>query len=88
MAGKLDEISEAIGGLRVRVENLAQGINHNRELADKRHKENTDRLSAIEQTLAGLVSDRRLVVVMISTAVGGIMWLASYLLPWLFRKWQ
>jgi hypothetical protein len=51
MAGKLDEISVSIGSLLAKVENLGTSIAANRSEADRRHRENTDRLNRIDEVL-------------------------------------
>jgi len=86
MAGKLDEISQAIGGLQAKFDALDYGIRENRRVADCRHSENKTRLEQIEGTLRSLVSDRNKVVIAISVVTGLIMWLATQLGPAILTK--
>lgn len=75
VAGKLDEISLAIGEMRGELRSLnrsvatnqeeTRSLNHsvttNREHADQRHEENIDRLDTIAATIAPLVNDVQLI---------------------------
>jgi hypothetical protein len=86
MTGKLDEISEAIGGLRSKFDALDKNIIANRHIADERHQENTTRLGEIEKTLAALAADRRIAIVGISIATGAFMWVLSHIAPALLER--
>lgn len=54
MSGNIDEMSHAIGGLRSDVKTLFRKVEDSQREADKRHRENTERLDGIERTLAPL----------------------------------
>lgn len=86
MAGKLDEISEAIGGLRARFESLSDDIIENRTIANTRHTENKKRLDTIEVSLTSLASDRRVAMVVISLITGTLMWLVAWLVTPILTK--
>ncbi len=86
MAGKLDEISEAIGGLRARLDALGDGSHENRRIADDRHKENKSRLDTIDDKIALLASDRRVAIVIVSTVTAGVLWLISNIVPSFISK--
>ncbi len=51
MAGKLDEISEAIGRLRASVGDIQKRMEENRKLQDRRHEDNTAALRDLGQKL-------------------------------------
>lgn len=86
MSGQLDQISEAIGGLRARLDSVNDKIDTNRRMQDKRHEENTSRLTSMEQALALLTSDRRVAVIIISIITGAIMWVAGHFVTAILGK--
>jgi len=51
MAGKLDEISEAIGRLRASVADIQKRMEESRKLQDRRHADNTAALRDLGQKL-------------------------------------
>lgn len=51
MAGKLDEISEAIGRLRASVADIQKRMEENRKLQDRRHADNSAALRDLGQKL-------------------------------------
>ena len=51
MAGKLDEISRAIGSLETSVRDLKQRIDENRDLQARRHADNSAALRELAQKL-------------------------------------
>jgi hypothetical protein len=51
MAGKLDEISEAIGRLRASVADIQKRMEESRKLKDRRHADNTAALRDLGQKL-------------------------------------
>lgn len=88
MAGKLDEISEAIGGIRSDLKAMDRNIGENRRVQDERHTENKGRLDKIEETLSALASDRRVAVVIISIITGAIMWVTGHFATAFLARWK
>ena len=82
----LDEISEAIGGLRSDVRALNEKVCANREVADERHKENREELVTIKTTLTALVSDRNKVVAVIGVIIAGVTWAVPYFFTAISKK--
>lgn len=51
---KLDEISRIIGGIESELKSLGRSMDRDRELADDRHRENTDNLEQISGRVENL----------------------------------
>lgn len=82
----LDEISEAIGGLRAEVRSLNARVCDNRQVADERHRENKSELITIKTTLTSLVSDRNKVVAIIGVVIAAVTWGVPYFFAAVMKK--
>jgi len=78
MAGKLDEISEAIGRLRASVADIQRRMEENRKLQDRRHVDN----SAALRDLAEKLDKHAAAVDMIRPTVAALELSRSKLTTW------
>lgn len=78
MPGKLDEISEAIGALRASVADIQRRMDENRELQDRRHKDNSTAL----RDLATKLDQHAAAVATMQPAVAALVLSRSKLVAW------
>jgi len=78
MPGKLDEISEAIGALRASVADIQRRMDENRELQERRHKDNTTAL----RELAVKLDQHAAAVATMQPAVAALVLSRSRLAAW------
>jgi len=78
MSGKLDEISEAIGGLRASVADIQRRMEENRELQERRYADN----SAVLRDLAEKLDRHAASVEMIRPTVAALELSRSKLATW------
>jgi outer membrane murein-binding lipoprotein Lpp len=57
MVGKLDEISRAIGSLEAQVSSLVRSVDQDRDLANERHRENSEKLESIGTRVEKIEAD-------------------------------
>lgn len=86
MATKLDEISRVIGNIESSVASIKADIGDNRTVADRRHKENRDRLDALEDMVKPLAETVRVMKPIVDSymvsrwKLAGMLTLATVLL--------
>lgn len=78
MAGKLDEISEAIGALRASVAEIQRRMDENRELQERRHTDNTTAL----RNLAAKLDQHAAAVATMQPAVAALVVSRTRLTAW------
>jgi hypothetical protein len=91
MAGPLDEISLAIGGLKADIRSMTRSLDQDRDRADERHRENLEKLECLDHRvgkieikmettvapLAATVSDMKPIVDSLSLTRSKMFFVAS-----------